>query len=161
MKKGYLLTAMIVAVLGTVAWVRLSSDPDDMLSGNEPARPSPVDEQLPRPAPIIEREMVRTRVAEASTRKDEANPSTNLDGNDWAVVAAIYKEYDAAARRARNVMDSTSIDPTVFPAKGQGSKYMVVLGSGLTHVKATELRNRAIAAGLPSDTYVTRLTGAQ
>ena len=45
----------------------------------------------------------------------------------------------------------------MFPEKGQGSKYMVVLGSGLTRTKAEELRIQATAAGLPSDTYVTIL----
>jgi hypothetical protein len=96
-------------------------------------------------------------VAEVSVKAQEAKPAAILGGTDWAVIAAIYKEYEAAERRARKVMDSTSFDPTVFPAKGQGSKYMVVIDSGLTHIKALELRGRALAAGLPTDTYVTRL----
>jgi hypothetical protein len=158
MKKRYLVVVVVALVLGTASWIRLSPEPESTVHGNEPARPSPVDEQLPRPTPRIEGESVRTRVSEAPMGKEDASPVANLGGTDWAVVAAIYKEYEAAERRARNIMDSSSFDPTVYPAKGQGSKYMVVLDKGLTQTKALELRERAIAKGLPADSYVTRLS---
>jgi hypothetical protein len=151
--------AVVFLILATVAWNQLSDDPESARSGTEPARPSPIDEELPRPAPRILTESVRTRVAEVSSKTQEGKPAI-LGGTDWAVVAAIYKEYEAAERRAKKVMDSTSFDPTVFPAKGQGSKYMVIIDSGLTHAKALELRGRALSAGLPADTYVTRLAAA-
>jgi hypothetical protein len=153
--------AAVLIVLGIVAWMRVGDDPDSAQTRPEPARPSPVDEEIRRPAPRIQAESVRTRLAEVSTKPQESRTSATLSGTDWAVVAAIYKEYETAQRRARKVMDSTSFDPTVFPAKGQGSKYMVVVDSGLTHAKATEIRERALAAGLPADTYVTRLTAGQ
>lgn len=157
--KKYLVAVLFV--LGILAWMRTSGDPDSAQTGTEPARPSPIDEDIRRAEPRIQAESVRTRVAEVSAKAQETKTSANLDGTDWAVVAAIYKDYEAAERRARGVMDSTSFDPTVFPAKGRGSKYMVVVASGLTHAKAMQLRERALAAGLPADTYVTRLAAGQ
>jgi hypothetical protein len=45
----------------------------------------------------------------------------------------------------------------VFPEAGEGKQYMVILGSGMTKSAADKLRRQARAAGLPRDTYVTKL----
>jgi hypothetical protein len=125
----------------------------------EPVRPSPIVDQIPRlPLQIIdEKEFVRTRTADSKSPKKTAESLDNVAGTSWAVVAAIYRDYDAAERRVNSLMKSSKFQPTVFPSKGEGSKYMVVLGSGLTRAKAEETRERAIAEGMPADTYVTKL----
>ena len=128
---------------------------------SEAPRPSPLAEHLPRPPLKIVDDSASTRTRKAEAAKPSAKPAASFDkieGTNWAVVAAIYKEYDAAERRAKSMAAADSkFRPTVFPEKGQGSKYMVVLGSGLTRAKAEELRIQAADAGLPSDTYVTIL----
>jgi hypothetical protein len=79
-------------------------------------------------------------------------------GGDWAVVAAIYRNFNAAARQAERLKKSwQATPPAVFPAEGQGRKYMVVLASGLSKREAEKVRKDALAAGMPADTYVTRL----
>jgi hypothetical protein len=126
----------------------------------EETRPSPLVERLPRPPLKIvdESASVRTRKAESPKPPPKAAESFDkVGGTNWAVVAAIYREYEAAERRAKSMAGDPKFRPTVFPEKGQGSKYMVVLGSGLTRAKAEELRLQATNAGLPSDTYVTIL----
>jgi hypothetical protein len=78
---------------------------------------------------------------------------------DWAVVAAIYRDYDAAANRARTIAQQwrrTNVE--VFPPEGQGRRYMVVLASGLSRDDAERVQRQAQSAGLPRDTYVTRLS---
>jgi hypothetical protein len=128
----------------------------------EPERPSPIDEVLPRPSlqVVDERNSVRTRVATPSKVVEAKGTESKRDfpGTNWAVVAAIYSKYDAAEQRARSV---NGFHATVFPAKGEGSKYMVLLGSGLTYENARAIRDQATAAGLPSDTYVTKLSIAE
>ena len=126
----------------------------------EVPRPSPLDEKLAHPALQMvpnPTESIRTRVAGAAKPVAKTESLDKVAGNNWAVVAAIYKDYDAAAKRARSMGADVKFRPTVFPEKGQGNKYMVLIGSGLTRAKAEELKIRAAAAGFPSDMYVTRL----
>lgn len=102
---------------------------------------------VPQPPPPVAK-MVR----------DSASRSDDTGTEDWAVVSAIYRDYEAAERRARSFASQwRSTKPKVFPPRGEGAKYMVVLGSGLTLPAAERLRDEARDAGLPEDTYVTRI----
>jgi hypothetical protein len=160
MKKYGWVAAGIVLVIAALLGVRRSHDDSAAQVLPEPKRPSPIERELPRPPLKImrESESVRTRLAEPEKAPAAMESFDKVPGTNWAVVAAIYRDYDAAARRAASFEDVGGIRPVVFPAKGQGRKYMVIVGSGLTRVKAEELRVRATAAGLPTDTYVTMLS---
>jgi hypothetical protein len=73
-------------------------------------------------------------------------------------VAAAYREFEAAERRASELGKRWgSPAPTVHPPEGQGRKYLVVLGSGLSKDEAERLRVKAATSGMPRDTYVTKL----
>lgn len=156
MKKPYLIAICLLVLIIGVALTRRSKPADAAVSDPGPQRPSPLDEQIRRPPVLVATETVRTRVAEA--QKEAAPPMRELGGSDWAVVAAIYREYEPAERRARAISESSTFKATVFPRKGEGSKYMVVLDSGLTQGKAQQARELAASNGLPPDTYVTRLS---
>jgi hypothetical protein len=167
MKKNASLAAMLagVVLLTTGLWLKFReprSLPVKVQESAEPPRPSPIDETLPRPPlqVVDDRNSVRTRLA-APSKVVEAKgggPAQDLPGTNWAVVAAIYNKYEAAEQRAQKV---NGFHATVFPSKGGGSKYMVLLGSGLTYANARTLRDQATAAGLPADTYVTKLSVAE
>ena len=88
-------------------------------------------------------------------RRDEAGD----DGaTDWAVIAATYREYEAAESRASELRRQMSnCACAVYPERGEGSKYYVLLGSGFKRPDAYRLRERALVSGLPADTYVTRI----
>jgi hypothetical protein len=76
----------------------------------------------------------------------------------WAVIAATYNSYAAAQKRAQSLARSArNIDAVVYPDEGAGTRYYVVLGSGLSQAEAQRLRKTAISAGAPRDSYVTRL----
>ena len=100
------------------------------------SRPSPLSEQRPVEAPKPQATGVRK----------------------WAVVAAIYKDYDAAARRAEQLGERwKGRKLIVHPPPGQGRRYLVVIGSGMERKEAERLRTAARAAGMPRDSYVTLL----
>jgi hypothetical protein len=76
----------------------------------------------------------------------------------WAVIAATYNSYAAAQKRAQSLARNAGrIEAVVHPDEGAGTRYYVVLGSGLTQAEAQQLRQSAISAGAPRDSYVTRL----
>lgn len=159
-RRGWIVVGVLLIVAGIFGLRQKREEP---AAQAVPAgvRPSPIDNQLPRlPLKMVDdSDLVRTRTAEVtkSAGAPERQSFENVSGTDWAVVAAIYRQYEAAEKRAASLDDVHGIRPTVYPAKGQGTKYMVLLGSGLTRAKAEELRSRATGAGMPADTYVTKL----
>jgi cell division protein FtsN len=122
------------------------SPPREAPQQPEPVRPQP-------PAPKVQQQSVPAPPPSANR---QAAP---VDTGGWAVVAAIYRDFESAERRAQAIQKRWGqFNATVFPAKGHGRKYMVVLGSGLSKEEADRLRRQATSAGLPRDTYVTKLT---
>jgi hypothetical protein len=158
MKKYALPVVFLLTLAAGAGWVRMSDAPDVSSSGTEPPRPSPIQDELPRLPVHMAEESVRTRAVDTV---QAAAKSPDEPGTDWAVVMAIYREYDAAQRRASNVAEGTAFKTFVYPSERGASKYMVVLESGLTHAKAKIVRDRAVSGGLPADTYVTRLLQAR
>jgi hypothetical protein len=74
------------------------------------------------------------------------------------VIAAAYRNYEAAEKRASALRRQWSqCDCSVYPEKGQGRTYYVVVGSGMTKNAAEQLNRQARASRLPPDSYVTRL----
>ncbi len=77
----------------------------------------------------------------------------------WAVIAATYSNYDGAVKRAAQINSGRhSVSASVIPPRGEGPRYYVVLGTASSRKEAERLKARAAGAGLPRDTYVTRLT---
>ena len=116
---------------------------------SRPAAPEPVRVAA---QPQAERERAApTPVAPATAPK--ANP-----GN-WVVVAAIYRDYALAAKRAEQIAQQEKrLQLEVYPPEGQGGhRYMVLLGRSETRKEAERILARARAAGMPSDTYLTKL----
>jgi hypothetical protein len=80
-----------------------------------------------------------------------------VPGNQWFVVVGSYGSAEAAARDASEIKAK-------FPGKYQpqicapttvpNSPYRVVIARYMTYPDATQIKNDAIAAGLPSDTWL-------
>ena len=105
----------------------------------------------PTPAPVV-------RPSTVPPSDPKPAPVARSRTSPWAVVTAIYNSHEAASRRARELGKRWSKSQVeVFPEAGEGKQYMVILGSGMTKSAADKLRRQARAAGLPRDTYVTKL----
>ena len=85
-------------------------------------------------------------------------PAESKDtSGDWSVVAATLPSTEAAQKRAQALRGTWSeCACTVFP-NGESEHYFVVVGTNLDRAAADRLRDRAKTAGLPEDTYVTKL----
>ena len=94
----------------------------------------------------------------SSTRAREQETRPKDTSADWAIIAATYKNFAAARRRASELKSAfTSCTCSVYPREGEGHNYYVVVDSRLTHEAADRKRAMALSAGLPADTYVTKL----
>jgi len=77
----------------------------------------------------------------------------------WAVIAATYSSFDAAQKRAHRLQQhSRGLKAHVYPPKGHGNRYYVVLGSASSPGAARQMRARVVKMGAPRDTYVTLLS---
>lgn len=85
--------------------------------------------------------------------------ASSTDGTQkWAVIAATYRNYDAAAKRAASLKSSWKNEISVYPEKGQGEHYFVVLGRASSPREADRLLGQARRSGMPRDAYVTRMS---
>lgn len=147
------LIGALVVVLLAVFWLRSSgSTTPSPVTTSDPVPTAPVD----RPSPIDAE--ARGRIVESPPAKPTPSAAKTTPEGEWAVVGAIYNNYQGAVRRASRMRErARGFKPEVFPPEGQGRRYMVVLGYADTRKGAEQLRDRARAAGLPSDAYVTKI----
>jgi hypothetical protein len=142
------LASMLVLVIAFAAYRLISRDAntDEKLRTRVTDEP-PRESALPSPA-----------VPPRAAAPQAVPPRVSSAKPTWGVIAAAYNDYDAAARRAARLGSRWKHGSlSVFPAKGQGSRYFVLVGLAASPAEAESLLARARAAGMPSDTYVTRL----
>jgi cell division septation protein DedD len=157
-----LLAVLVAAAVAIFAGIRMAAPRADDEAPEPPAtaatdsRPSPIADSVdvlihprretskPRPDAKPAPEVRRARSADDGTK-------------DWSVIAATFRSADAASRRADSLKATwKECGCSVFP-QGESEHYYVVVGANLDRDSADRLRDRATAAGLPGDTYVTKL----
>ena len=170
-RKPVLLVAIGSAVLAIIAVSTLISHRRSSGSGESnrargvDARQSPVAEKLnlflpPRTvrAAVSVQNPVEDQKKEDKQKERKAERTDS--SRDWSVIAATLNSVDAAQRRARGLKETwRECACSIFP-RGESQHYFVVVGTNLTRDAADTLRDRATAAGLPGDTYVTKLLGS-
>lgn len=143
-----------------------ASDAGKSRASSSEARPSPIAAKLPplmaaKPAgPPNTLPLVVTDAKNASVAGEQYRGS-NDGATDWAVIAATYKSFTAAQGRAQSLRSSfNACVCSVYPREGEGQNYYVVVASGMRRDAADLKREQAVNAGLPQDTYVTKLGGS-
>ena len=141
--------AALVAVIALTIYFAWPTRPAEVVQ-SAPTRPvyRPI-ATTPDPAPVsAPSKPAPSETQERARRTDE-----------WAVVAAIYKDRRAANKRAEQLADKWSaVKPQVLPPIEGAKRYLVVLGSGLSKAEASRLRDRAASSGMPRDSYITKLS---
>jgi eukaryotic-like serine/threonine-protein kinase len=73
---------------------------------------------------------------------------------EWRVVAFTYNHQEQAEHKVRTINDQhPDLEASVFSPKGSGAPFLVTLGPATDRASAFRLRNKAVAEGLPKDTY--------
>lgn len=154
----------LVLVVVAVALVRRKD------SGPAPASPAPVavaensGSSIPpdaiAPAPVVTE---APKVVKPSPTGRAALPGAKhgaKKGDGWSVIAAAYGSRDAAEKRKQAIARKwPKFNLDVYEQDEGKGYYLVELGHNLTEEEAEALRKRAVAAGLPRDTYIKNFGG--
>jgi hypothetical protein len=145
---GYWITAVMIVITASVLLLRSRQGPSPVsfqpTAREAPATPAPQEPSAPAPrksAPLVVLEQ-----------------SVSPNGT-WYVVAATYTQRKDAEKRAHSITSrwprfkAEILSPSVEDAK---SYYLVIIGSNLSQKDAVAVQQRAIAAGMPVDTYIQR-----
>lgn len=138
----WIFAGLAVTVLAILLWSVLRKND----SAAAPIAPAPavthaLPPATPRPAPFV--------TPRATGRRESG----------WSVIVAAYKSREAAEKRMRSLAARWPRFHVSVSEPVPGSMhYLVVLGEKLREDEAVSLRDRAVAAGLPRDTYIKRLT---
>jgi hypothetical protein len=144
-----------VVLLGVVFYAPGRRTPQSLIaSAPIEDRPSPIEGFDPNAAEETRNTVSLPAAAEEPREQTRERSSVR----EWAVIAATYNAFGAASKRAASLRSQfTDCSCSVYPAEGKGAKYYVLVGAGLTRNAADDFRSKAVAAGLPADTYVTKI----
>ncbi|MDQ6706107.1 MAG: protein kinase [Acidobacteriota bacterium] len=152
----YLSIGAALAVLALFAFLGRKQE-------NSPAKPTPSRTEMatspqaplapvqppasPKPNPF------HARPDRITPRAVNSRPAAS--GQLWYVVAATYSKRNDAEKRAHEISRRWPRFKTeVFAPPAGTGYYLVLLGANLSQDAATRIQQRAIAAGLPRDTYI-------
>jgi len=123
--------------------VRLVAAPARESQSGSFAQPAPPKPVAPKPGPFD----VKPSASVAPV------PVTRSAGSgcSWWLLLFASVDADLEARRSRK---SSRCSNRGIPPSAIDTHYLVILGSGLSQDNAESLRERAIASGLPPDTYI-------
>jgi tRNA A-37 threonylcarbamoyl transferase component Bud32 len=115
--------------------------------------PATAAQHTPAPAPFT-----ATPAPLPPTPAPRVSDPTQPAVEGWTVIVAAYASREAAEKRMRAMAARwPRFNPTVLQPGTGRTHYVVVLGTNLSQEKADALRQRAVAAGFPHDTYIKNL----
>lgn len=172
-RKQWVPIAVLIAVLIVVAaisfaWRRHAgpgSGVTDTASHPAAAAPRPATQERPRATAT--KPLASPKLAEAAPRETAVGAedhaatagtgrySKTINGPIWRVVVYTYDRRPDAENRARSLNQKyPNFRAEVFSPSGDAGPYLVVIGGAMDRDQASALRTRAIASGLPRDTYM-------
>jgi hypothetical protein len=150
---GYWIAAAMIVITAIVLLLRSRQGPSPVSFQPTPAQPT-VQELPATPAP--------PEPSVAAPRKPAPpvilEPSVSPNGT-WYVVTATYAQRKDAEKKANSINGRwPRFKAEVFSPPLEDAKpyYLVIIGSKLSQKDAVAVQQRAIAAGMPSDTYIQR-----
>jgi hypothetical protein len=157
--------AALVVVVALFAVTRKNESAPVVHSGPAAAEPSqPTIPDVPKPSPLspspavsspTEHRLKTTPAGEPSATFRHAGART---AQGWSVIAASYSSQAAADKRVRSLSRQfPGFHIGVFKQEVDRAGFLVVLGQNLSEDDAEALRQRAVSAGLPKDTYIKRV----
>jgi len=156
----YAALAALVLIVVLVALIRKqNSAPVPTGSSHVIAQPAHPDtpvapESAPKPSPLVPKSR---RAARTAPTQSSSRVAAEKTGGWWVIVAA-YNSSEAAEKRVRDLTKRwPGFHVTMSEPHSEKTRYLITLGQGLSEDQAQALRKRAVASGLPRDTYIKRV----
>jgi eukaryotic-like serine/threonine-protein kinase len=152
---AYWIAAAMIIITASVLLLRSRQDPSPV-SIQPTARETPLT-AAPQEAPVTPAPQEPSAVAPRKPAPPVILEQSVSPNGTWYVVTATYAQKKDAEKRALSVSSRwPRFKAEVFSPSGDDEKsyHLVILGSNLSQKAAVDLRQRAIAAGMPADTYI-------
>jgi len=153
--------ALVLIIVVTARMLRHSPQPQPQASvaqvpqQNTPQVSPPAAVAPKKPAAARSATPVPARVAAPVVPASVSATNSATGGEAWRVVAFTYNHQDQAQHKAQTIVSRhPELQAGVFSPRGNGAPYLVTLGGPMNRDAAVQLRDKAIRAGLPHDTYV-------
>jgi len=166
----YILGALVVLLLLVFFIVRafVHAGPEKAAQKSAPPAVSQADASAGKTVVVPLKPSAATQTKSAilarPTVKPAPAPSTSSASSTaiWRVVAYTYNKQDQAEHKAQTIAEKhPELQPSVFSPKGSGAPYLVTLGGPMERDAAFKLRDQAIQAGLPNDTFAQNYKGRE
>ena len=95
------------------------------------------------------------RVAPAQSQQaNDAGATASGTRSAWRVIVYTYRRQDQAEQKVEEINHANpDLAASVFSPKGSREAYLVILGGPMDRAGASKMRDKALRAGLPADTY--------
>lgn len=139
---------------GAKAWETRTLQPDGSAVKAAPsgAKPSNSKPATVRPA---QARSIDSKPVASKAGKTAAGVFSGASGEVWRVVASTYAHREDAERRVKAInAKHGNLHASIFSPSGSGSLFLVTLGDWMNREEAAQIRRKAVAAGMPRDTYI-------
>ncbi|HEX7157569.1 MAG TPA: hypothetical protein VF214_01040 [Edaphobacter sp.] len=128
--------------------------PQEHTASAQPAKPSAISPAAKPPAVLAA--AAKPSAATTPVTAPERTPAqvAPTGRTQWRVIAYTYNREDQAKQKAASLSGKApGLNPEVFSATGH-APYLVSLGGPMSREQAAAVKSKALAAGLPHDTYI-------
>jgi hypothetical protein len=144
--RTFIIYGIAALVVVAVLWFFMRSSP-----------PEPTDTLTTVQTPVRSVAAPAANTAETATPPSSTPTAISTSANtqaNWRVIAYTYNREEQAQHKATTLVNrNPSLSPQVFSPTGH-SPYLVAFGGPMTREDAAALRSKAIASGMPHDTYI-------
>jgi hypothetical protein len=144
--RTFIIYGIAALVVVAVLWFFMRSSP-----------PEPTDTLATAQTPVRSVAAPAANTAETAIPPSSAPTAISTSANpqaNWRVIAYTYNREEQAQHKVTTLVNrNPSFSPQVFSPTGH-SPYLVVFGGPMTREDAAALRSKAIASGMPHDTYI-------
>ena len=107
------------------------------------------------PEPVLKEPEARPKPSPTGRPAPAISGSRGRRAEGWSVVVAAYGNREAAEKRQKELARKwPKFNFSVFPQTTERAQFSIVIGKNISEDEADALRKRAVASGIPADTYI-------
>jgi len=150
---GGVTVLLVLALFGLRVILHHSDHAQDATAQNPVVVVSP-ETAAPRTPAAAAPPQAKTKASAVPVAAPSGPAAVASPSGSWRIVAFTYNYQEQAEHKARTINEKhPDLQASVFSPKGSGAPFLVTLGAATDRASAFRLRDKAVAEGLPRDTY--------